>query len=174
MDAEGAKTVFLRWVDTDRSHADRPNYRSRLVEGEIKKAKKRSHVPSGAKLFSGMPPLESVKKSVVSLFVSHYQEEAKGERTLAMYDISRAHIHGVPVRRVFVELPDDEKERLARENGPDGTVDASALWQAHYAQILKGHSFVHGLSNPALFVHVERDIRLLVHGDGFMVEDAHS
>ena len=124
-----------------------------------------------------MPPLESVKKSVVSLFVSHYQEEAKGKRTLAMYDISRAHIHGVPVRRVrrvFVELPDEEKERLARENGPDGTVDASARWQAHHAQILKGHSFVQGFSNLAFFVHVERDIRLLFHGDDFMVEDAHS
>ena len=36
-----------------------------------------------------------------------------------MYDISRAHFHGVPVRRVFVELPDEVKERLAREKGPD-------------------------------------------------------
>ena len=51
-----------------------------------------------------------------------------------------------------------------------GTVDASARWQAHHAQILKGHSFVQGLSNPALLVHVERDFRLLVHGDDFMVE----
>ena len=49
-------------------------------------------------------------------------------------------------------------------------VDASARWQAHYAQILKEHGFVQGLSNPSLFVHVERDIRLLVHGDDFMVE----
>ena len=51
-----------------------------------------------------------------------------------------------------------------------GTVGASARWQAHYAQILKGHSFVQGLSNLALFVRVERDVRLLVHGDDFMVE----
>ena len=49
-------------------------------------------------------------------------------------------------------------------------MDASARWQAHHAQILKEHSFVQGLSNPALLVHVERDIRLLVHGDDFMVE----
>ena len=41
---------------------------------------------------------------------------------------------------------------------------------AHHAQILKKHSFVQGLSNPALFVHFERDVRLLVHGDDFMVE----
>ena len=29
-----------------------------------------------------------------------------------MNDIGRAHYHGVPVRRVFVELPDEEKEWL--------------------------------------------------------------
>ena len=81
------------------------------------------------------------------------------------------------MRRVFVELLDEEKERLARENGPDleyvgllrrcmyGTMDASAHWQGHQA-----HGFVQGLGNPSLFVHVERDVRLLVHGDDFMVE----
>ena len=47
------------------------------------------------------------------------QEDTNNKRTLAMYDISRAHFHGVPVRRVPVELPDEDKERLARENGPD-------------------------------------------------------
>ena len=82
------------------------------------------------------------------------------------------------MRRVFVELPDEEKERLARHEeghklehvGWLKTVDANARWQAHCAQILKGHSFAQGLSNPALFVHLERDIGLLVHGDDFMVE----
>ena len=38
MDAEGAKSVSLRWGDTDKGDADRPNYRSRLVVREIKKA----------------------------------------------------------------------------------------------------------------------------------------
>ena len=48
-----------------------------------KKAMKRSDVPSAAELFSGMPPLESVKV-LLSLFVSHSQEEAKGKQTLAI------------------------------------------------------------------------------------------
>ena len=116
-----------------------------------------------------MPLLER-GKALISLCVSHSQEEAKGKRTLAIYDISLPHFHGVPVRRVFVELLDEEKERLAGENGPDlehvgllrrcmyGTVDASAHWQGHQA-----HGFVQGLGNPSLFVHVERDVRLLVH-----------
>ena len=149
-----------------------PNYRSRLVVREIKKAMKKSGVPSAAELFSGMPLLESV-----------YAASAKRKRTLAMFDISRAHFRVAPVQRCFVELPDDEKERLARENGHDlehvglqrkcmhDTVDASGQWQAHYSLILKKNtSFVQRLRNPSLFVCVERDVRLLVHGEDFMVE----
>ena len=56
-----------------------------------------------------MPLLESVK-ALLSLFVSDNQEEAKGKRTLAMCDISRAHFHGVPVRRTFA----DEEKGKAR------------------------------------------------------------
>ena len=37
MDAEGAKAVSLRWVDTDKGDADRPNCRSRLVVREIRR-----------------------------------------------------------------------------------------------------------------------------------------
>ena len=65
---------------------------------------KKSDVPSAVEIFSGMPLLESVK--------------AKGKRTPAMHDIGRAHSDGVPVRRVFVELLDKDKQRLAREKGP--------------------------------------------------------
>ena len=50
------------------------------------------------------------------------------------------------------------------------TVDARACWQAHDALILKEHEFVHCLGNPILFEQVKRDVRLLVHGDDFMVE----
>ena len=41
---------------------------------------------------------------------------------------------------------------------------------AHSAQIPKEQGFVQCLSNPTLFVHEERDVRPLVHGDDFMVE----
>ena len=51
-----------------------------------------------------------------------------------------------------------------------GEVDAIARWQAHYGQILTKHEFVQSLSSPSLFVHAKHDVRLLVHGDDFMVE----
>ena len=58
-DTEGAKAVSLRWIDTNKGEAGRPNDKSRLVVRE--KAMKKSDVPSATELFSGMPPLESVK-----------------------------------------------------------------------------------------------------------------
>ena len=39
-EAEGAKAVSPRWVDTDKGEPDRPRCRSRLVVREIKKAMK--------------------------------------------------------------------------------------------------------------------------------------
>ena len=175
--AEGGRAISLRWVDTDKGDAQRPNYRSRLCVREIKKAMKRSEIPQAADLFSGMPPLEAVK-ALISIFVGHCQEPSKGRRSLMAFDISRAHFHGVPARRVFVELPKEEHEDI--KDGVDyvglllksmyGTVDASARWQAHYSQLLKEAGFAQGQSNPSLFVRAERDIRLLVHGDDFLVE----
>ena len=44
------------------------------------------------------------------------------------------------------------------------------VWQAQHEQILKDHEFVQCLRNPFWFVHVRRDVRLLDHGDDFMVE----
>eukprot|EP00972_Heterocapsa_arctica_P100061 14755978-Heterocapsa_arctica.AAC.1 len=51
-----------------------------------------------------------------------------------------------------------------------GTVDASARWQSDYESLLRCAGFDQGKSNPALFDHEARQIRLLVHGDDFAVE----
>ena len=128
---------------------------------------KKTDVPSAAAHFSGMPPLESVE-ALLSGFDSHSHDEAKTKQTFVMYDNSRAHFHGGPVRRLFVELLDEEKEWLARERGHKleyvgllrkctcGTVDASARGQTHYAQILKEHEVVQGLGNGSVCVHETR------------------
>ena len=120
-----------------------------------------------------MPPLESLK-ALLTLFVSHNHEEAKGKRTLAATSAVHTSME-CHCDKYSWNPPDEEIERLARESGP-GYVGllrkcTCARWQAHYAQILKGHGFAQGLSNPALFVRFERDVRLLVHGDDFMVRN---
>ena len=65
-EAEGAKAVSLRWMDTDKGDAGGPKYRSRLVVREVKNAMTKSDHLSAAELFSGMPPLESVKALLCS------------------------------------------------------------------------------------------------------------
>ena len=67
-----------------------------IGRGEIKKAMTKSDAPSAAELF---------------------RRKAKGKRTLAMCDISRAHFHGVPLRRLFIDREEEE--------GGDG---AERLW----------------------------------------------
>eukprot|EP00971_Amphidinium_carterae_P296889 5897791-Amphidinium_carterae.1 len=51
----------MKWVDTDKGDATRPNYRSRLVCREVKKAKRPGEQLKASELFSSMPPLEAVK-----------------------------------------------------------------------------------------------------------------
>eukprot|EP00971_Amphidinium_carterae_P195682 3883398-Amphidinium_carterae.1 len=57
----------MKWVDTDKGDATRPNYRSRLVCREVKKAKRPQLKAS--ELFSSMPPLEAIQ-TLCSLFMS--------------------------------------------------------------------------------------------------------
>ena len=170
--AGGARAITLKWIDTDKGDARRPNYRSRLVAREIKAAREPHELPGAAELFSGMPPLESVK-ALCSLFVSRAYEGE--DMCLATYDSSRAHFYGTPLRRLWVELPPED---AVGDKGPVvgllkrtmyGTVDASARWQSDYAALLTQEGFQQGRSNPSIFWHQMKDIRLLCHGDDFMV-----
>ena len=57
-----------------------------------------------------------------------------------------------------------------------GARDASAVWQRSYTSLLRKHGFVVGKAYPCTFYHAEADVRLLVHGDDFLVladEDGH-
>ena len=80
--------MSLRWIGTDKGDAGRPNYRSRFVVRETKKAMKKYDVPSAAKLFSECT--SGGVEALHSLFVSHSQKEAKGKRTLAIPWSTRA------------------------------------------------------------------------------------
>ena len=56
-----------------------------------------------------------------------------------------------------------------------GTQDASSVWQETYTELLEQNGITHGHAWPAVFCSKSRDIKLLVHGDDFLVlgdEDA--
>ena len=50
-----------------------------------------------------------------------------------------------------------------------GTRDAAANFQAEVVNFMKGSGFAQSRYNPTLFDHPGRNIRVLVHGDDFIV-----
>ena len=50
-----------------------------------------------------------------------------------------------------------------------GTRDAANIWQRDYTELLLRHNFTRNTAWPSVFYHREMDVRLLVHGDDFVV-----
>ena len=162
--------ITLKWVDRNKGDATKENYRSRLVVREIKSQGQAALIPEHA-LFSSMPPLEALKL-LCSLMVTLRVSRGGGKLSLKLTDISRAHFYGRAVRRIFVTLPEgDESPGFCGllNRTMYGTRDASATWQKDYTELLNSRGFTVGQAWPCIFVHKERDIRLLVHGDDFLV-----
>ena len=49
-----------------------------------------------------------------------------------------------------------------------GARDAPSLWVQDYAKKLTSERFINGASTPCVFVHARPQLRLVVHGDGFI------
>ncbi|CAK0819708.1 unnamed protein product [Prorocentrum cordatum] len=179
MEAEGGRAIDTRWIDTNKGDLERPLYRSRLVAREMKvRRRAEGLLPPQQDLFSGTPPLEAFK-ALVSLFLSRafeqFQSSEPREVLYKFYDVSRAHFYGHVQRRLWVELPPEERQG---EEEPlvglllrtmYGTMAASQVWQGDYVELLKSVEFLQGKSSPAILWHPGRDIALEVHGDDFGV-----
>ena len=162
--------ITLKWVDRNKGDTTRENYRSRLVVREIKSQGQAALIPEYA-LFSSMPPLEALKL-LCSLLVTLRVSRRGGKLSLKLTDISRAHFYGRAARRIFVTLPEGDEspgECGLLNKTMYGTRDASATWQRDYTELLETNEFSVGRAWPCIFTHKERDIRLLVHGDDFLV-----
>ena len=176
-DETGRPPITLKWVDRNKGDDVRENYRSRLVVREVKSQGQAALIPDYA-LFSSMPPLEGLK-ILCSLLTTLKRSKSGKKLTLKLTDISRAHFYGKAERRVFVTLPEgDEAPGFCGllKRTMYGTRDASAVWQRSYTSLLRKHGFVVGKAYPCTFYHAEADVRLLVHGDDFLVladEDGH-
>eukprot|EP00971_Amphidinium_carterae_P138994 2754893-Amphidinium_carterae.3 len=116
IECTGKKPLCMKWVDTDKGDEERPNYRSRLVCGEVKKAKRPGEQLKASELFSSMPPLEGIK-TLCSLCMS-LEVSPKGKPLkLALWDISRARLYSDAQRDLYVELP-PEDEQLETDTEP--------------------------------------------------------
>ena len=82
--------ITLKWVDRNKGDDSHPNYRSRLVVREVKKASKSL---AEFESFSAMPPLESLKV-LCALMVSKRTSKRNRPYKMMLIDISRAHFYG--------------------------------------------------------------------------------
>ena len=122
-------------------------------------------------LSSNMPPLEAVKILCSELAARKKNKKGKHLR-LPLCDISRAHFYGEAQREIYVTLPPgDEQEGYCAilKKTMYGTQDASHAWQEDYSNHLKKKRFHQGQAWTSVFRHDELDIKLLVHGDDFLV-----
>ena len=141
-------------IDRNKGDREHPNYRSRI---DVREVKRQHGALPGHMLFSNMPPLEAVKILCSELAARKKNKKGKDLR-LALYDISRAHFYGEAQREIYVTLPPMY-----------GTQDASHVWQEDYSNHLKKKHFHQEQAWTSVFRHDELDIKLLVHGDDFLV-----
>ena len=161
---KGKAPTPVRWVDVDKGFGV---IRSRLVAKDFKP---KSAVGDRDDLFAAMPPLEAIKL----LIAQGASEPRSGKpRKLMFLDISKAHLYG--------KMQTDEYVQLPPERGAPGKCAkliytlygmrmAATNWEREYTRTLLDLGFVAGKASSVVFYHPERHIRLVVHGDDFIID----
>ena len=164
----GKGPIGVRWVDINKGDDQNPDYRSRLVAQEINRGKRED-------LFAATPPLEA-KKLLLSLAVTEGIGYVQGQKEQGMkidlIDVRRAYFHAKARRRVFVRLPEEDKEEgkvglLAK--AMYGTRDAAQNWEYEYIDFMEQIGFGRSRATPCMFLHKDREVRVVVHGDDFTI-----
>lgn len=163
---DGCKTISARWIDTNKGDTDNPNFRSRLVGREIK-------TDSSLDLFSATPPLEVMKFLMSECAQS--QDDKRGPMRLATIDIKRAYFYAPAQRSVYISIPVEDKmpgdeNMVGKLNlGLLWTRDAAHNWASEYSGLLKKLGFVKCVASPCNCSQPERNTKLTVHGDDFLI-----
>ena len=174
----GLGVLPIRWVDVNKGDRHKYNCRSRIVGKELKAKTKEALLAHD--LFSATPPWEMIK-GLLSMLVTDPSDEMqklgkdKQELVLGVFDISRAHFMPPASRRLYVEIPSEDKIEGEGDviglllRGMYGCRDASNNWMKHWQELLREGGYEVGVSNPALFYNPELNARGAVHGDDFYV-----
>ena len=134
-------------------------------------------------LFAATPPLEALRLLLSWAATNPNTGSAAGvgdrsvEKSVMIADVSRAFFEAPAKRDVCVELP---AEALEGEEKPEdvvgkllaslyGTRDASANWQEEVSKCMQKWGFIVGRYNPCMYLHPQKQILCLVHGDDLSV-----
>ena len=91
---------------------------------------------------------------------------------LDFINVRRAYFHARAHRKVYVDLPPEDKEEgmCGRLNkSMYGTRDAAQNWEKDYIEFMETAGFRRGRASPCVFWHKEKGVRVVVHGDDFTV-----
>ncbi len=164
--------ITVRWIDTNKGDDDHPNYRSRLVAREIRRAGENP-------IFAPTPPLESLR-TIISLAATdvkgarpHVRDSRSEHRTqVSFIDISRAYFCAAtdPDDPTYVELLPEDKDCGVKvgllKKHMYGTRKAAKGWHSEYAgRLVEEMGFSCGDASACVFHHKERNLRCSVHGD---------
>ena len=159
-------------MDRHKGDDQNPNYRSRLVAREIRRA-------GEDPIFAPTPPLESLR-SILSFAATDFEgrdpqvrDPGSERRTqVSIVDIKRAYFCAAtdPAKPTYVALPheDPDCEEMCGLllKHMYGTRKAADGWHCEYAgQLVHTLGFEVGDASACVFFHRERGLRLSVHGD---------
>ena len=156
--------IPVRWVDVDKGFGV---HRSRLVAKDFKP---KSTVGDRDDLFAATPPLEAIKILVAQAAA---QSAAGKQRKVMFIDIGKAHLYGPMDTDEYVELPPERAQpgKCAKLLYTlYGMRMAARNWEREYTRVLKELGFAIGKASSVAFYHPVLGIRVVVHGDDFIIE----
>ena len=168
-DKKGRGPIAVRWVDVDKGFGV---HRSRLVAKDFKP---RSRINDKEGLFAATPPLELVKMLIVRAAMC--DKRGKETRKVMFVDISKAHLYAPVQEEEFVQFPPERMKegKCARLIYTlYGLRTAASNWEKEYSKTLEDAGFRAGQATVVAFYHELRDIRIVVHGDDFVIEGQES
>ena len=91
---------------------------------------------------------------------------------LILIDVRRAHFYSAARRKVFVELPVEactDKSKVGRLlRSMYGSRDAGVNWEFAICQVMIAIGCMQGRASPCIYRHLEKQLRVWVHGDDFV------
>jgi hypothetical protein len=121
-------------------------------------------------LYAATPPLELVKLLIMRAAM---MSKSGNCRKVMFIDIGKAHLYAPIEGDEYVDLPPERYEpgKCAKLLFTlYGMRVAASNWEKEYTRTLVAVGFAPGRASACTFYHEEKDIKMVVHGDDFIIE----
>ena len=125
-------------------------------------------------MFAGTPPLEAPKLIISKVASSQTNMEEDDPVRLMYVDVKRAYFYAPCTSETYIKIPEEDWEpgdegKCGRLNvSLYGTREAAGNWQREYTSFMLQNGFKCGQASACAFLHKERVLRIIVHGDDFV------